>query len=460
MQNIEKIISLIDFAIKDEASNTISSGNIIRDWYDSDVDKYREAVYNSKNWLSSYQTKLIEKTSISKLKIKFTNQMWYFIEIPLSQKEKALDDFVHKQTLVNAIRYISSELKEFERNLIEGESLLASREMDLFMNIREEVLSVFKDIKNLSKKTSEIDMFSSFWNTAIENSYIRPRVWSKELLIKSWRHAVVEKIEKDFITNDLKLSEKEFIHLITGPNMWWKSTFLRQNALIILMSHLWSFVPAKKADIPLCDKLFSRVWASDNLFLGQSTFMLEMQEVANILNNSTKDSFIIIDEIWRWTSTYDGMSLAWAILKYIHDELWAKTLFATHYHELIDKSNELKNVWNYSVSVWETDDWIIFLRKLIRWWIKKSYWLEVAKLAWIKSSILKEASSMLKILELEHSSGSQLSFWNLNNLEIKTVEKEVIKESNIEKEIKAIDLNNLTPMEALNKLSELKEKLM
>ena len=236
--------------------------------------------------------------------------------------------------------------------------------------------------------------------------------------------------------------------------MWWKSTFLRQNALIILMAHIWSFVPAKKANIPLTDKIFSRVWASDNLFLGQSTFMVEMQEVANILNNSTKNSFVIIDEVWRWTSTYDGMSLAWAILRENHDKIKAKTLFATHYHELIDESKALKWVKNFSVAVWENDENLVFLRKIISWEIKKSFWLEVAKIAWISESVLSEAKSMLRNLEQKHNKPFATQLFSLEP-EIKYVEKNSV----LEEELKKIDLNSLTPLDALNTLFELKKKI-
>jgi len=258
--------------------------------------------------------------------------------------------------------------------------------------------------------------------------------------------------------NNLSLKTSDFVHIITWPNMWWKSTFLRQNALIILLAHIWSFVPAKKAIIPITDKIFSRVWANDNLYLWASTFMVEMQEVANILNNSTKNSFVIIDEVWRWTSTYDWMSLAWAILKENHDRIKAKTLFATHYHELIDESNSLNYVSNYSVSVWENDWNLVFLRKIVSGWIKKSFWIEVAKLAWLNVNVLNEAKKMLKLLELEHNKSwwKQLSIWNIE------IEKEIEyieKKSQIEEELKNLDLNNLSPLEALNKLNEFKGKL-
>lgn len=458
MEEIKKIIEIINNSIKEEPENTISSWNIIKDWYDSEVDSYRDIIKNWKDWLSNYQEKLINETKIQNLRIKYTNVSWYFIEISKSQIDKVPDFFVHKQSLVNAYRYITSELKWFEEKLIEWESKLAEREYELFQKIREEILDDFKKIKIVSKKIAFIDFISSMSFVAYENKYIKPEISSSyKLKIKSARHPIIETIEKDFISNDLELDSKKYINIITWPNMWWKSTFLRQSALIILMSHIWSFVPAKEASIPLVDKIFCRVWASDNLYLWQSTFMVEMQEVANILNNSTKNSFVIIDEVGRWTSTYDGMSLAWAILKYNHDKIKAKTLFATHYHELVDESKKLGWVANFSVAVWENDENIVFLRKVIPGSIKKSYWLEVAKLAWISKEVIFEAKSMLKTLEQEHdNSFKQLSFWIVSKPEIKIVEKE----SEIEKEIKNLDLDNITPIQALAKLNDMKKKLI
>ena len=325
MNEIKKIINLIDISIKEDTENTISSWNIIKDWYNKEVDEYREVINNWKDWLINYQQKLIKETNISNLKVKYTNVSGYFIEISKTQVSKVPDYFVHKQTLVNANRYITSDLKWFEEKLLEWESKMIEKEYNLFQKIREEILESFKEIKTASKKVAFIDFVSSLAFLAYKNSYVKPEIKKDYLLeIKWWRHPIIETIERDFISNNLKLDDKKYVNIITWPNMWWKSTFLRQNALIILMSHIWSFVPANEAKIPLTDKIFCRVWATDNLYLWQSTFMVEMQEVANILNNSTKNSFVIIDEIWRWTSTYDGMSLAWAILKYNHDKIKAK----------------------------------------------------------------------------------------------------------------------------------------
>lgn len=461
MKKIKDIIDLIDRAIKDEPEVLLTWGNIIKDSYDKQVDEYRCILNNSKNWLWEYQKSLSEKTWITNLKIKYTNISWYFIEISKSSTSKITDEFVQKQTLVNASRYITSELKQFEEKYKKAESFLSSREYELFQEVRIEILDSYKQIKDLSDKTSILDFEISMANVAYLNNYIRPKIVKNYDLIIEWaRHPVIEQIEKDFISNDLNLTKNDFVHIITWPNMWGKSTFLRQNALIILMAHLWSFVPSRKAIIPLTDKIFSRVWASDNLYLWQSTFMVEMQEVANIMSNSTKNSFVIIDEVGRWTSTFDGMSLAWAILKENHDKIKAKTLFATHYHELIDEAKSLKWVKNFSVAVWENDENLVFLRKIIPGGIKKSFWLEVAKLAWINNSILVEARKMLSVLENTSLSNAQLSLWDFSSkIEEKIIIKEVEKESEIEEKLKNINLNNLTPIDALNLVNDLKSKI-
>ncbi len=408
MQKILDIINLIDSAIMQDWVNTLTSGWIINDWYNNEVDKYRGIIKNSKDWLANYQTKLVGKSGISKLKIKYTNASGYFIEISKSQISQVPDSFIHKQSLVNASRFITPELKDFEKDLMNAEGILSELEYNLFLELREKILDSFEDIKQISKKSGYIDFGNWLAKVAYENNYSRPKVSnSYDLKIQNWRHPIIEQIQKDFISNSLDLNKNSFVHTITWPNMWGKSTFLRQNALIILLAHIWSFIPASKAEIPLTDKLFSRVWATDNLYLWQSTFMVEMQEVANILNNSTKNSFVIIDEVGRWTSTFDWMSLAWAILKENHDNIKAKTLFATHYHELIDESKSLKWVANFSVAVWENDENLIFLRKIIPWGLKKSFWLQVAKLAGLSENVLKTAKDML--LNLEKSNIHQLS---------------------------------------------------
>ncbi|MDD4151850.1 MAG: DNA mismatch repair protein MutS [Candidatus Gracilibacteria bacterium] len=457
MQEIKNIIDLIDKAIKDEPNNLITGGNIIKTGFDIEVDEYRNLVEHSQDWLANYQTELIEKTGLNFLKIKFTNVLGYFIELPVSAKSKIPDNFIAKQTLVSALRYTTFELQDFEKKILNAENLLFSKEYEIFKNVREKINNSFLIIKELSNKTANLDMITSLGRVAYNNNYSRPKISkNSKLEIIGGRHPVIEKIEKDFISNDLNLDNKKYINIITGPNMGGKSTYLRQNALIILMAHIGSFVPARDSFIPLVDKIFSRVGASDNLFLGQSTFMVEMQEMANILHNSTENSFIIIDEIGRGTSTYDGMSLAWAILKYLHDEKKAKVLFATHYHELIDESIVLKGVENYSVAVGENNEGIVFLRKIIKGGIKKSYGLEIAKLAGINKEVINESKKMLLKLEKSHT-GKQMSLgsFSLPELEIKIIEKE----SPILEELKQLDINNLSPVEALNKLYEIKNEL-
>ncbi|MDD3145046.1 MAG: DNA mismatch repair protein MutS [Candidatus Gracilibacteria bacterium] len=460
MIEIEKIIELLESSIKENPENSLTSGEIIADGYDSIVDEFRSIINNSKDWLTNYQNELSKSSGISNLKIKYTNVSGYFIEIPKSQTTKIPDSFIHKQTLVNASRYVTIELKQFEEKFLEAQNEKSSREYEIFLQIREQILDSYKNIKKVSDITSNIDFLSALSQVAYENNYVKPIVNNNSnLKIISGRHPIIEKNVTDFISNNLELNNSDYVHIITGPNMGGKSTFLRQNALIILMSHIGSFVPAKEANISITDKIFSRIGAQDNLFLGQSTFMVEMQEVANILNNSTKNSFVIIDEVGRGTSTYDGMSLAWAILKENHDNIKAKTLFATHYHELIDESKNLKGVSNFSVAVGENDENLVFLRKIIPGGIKKSFGLEVAKIAGLGQSTILEAKKMLRKLELEHSGvfGNQLTIGSKPIVEF--IEKEVFCESIVEQELKKIDVNNLTPMEALSKLNELKGKI-
>lgn len=457
MQQIRDIISLIDRSIQNDPSLGLTSWGIIKDGYDTRVDELRFLVKHSNQWLSDYTGNIIQETWIASLKVKYTAMIGYFIEIPLSQKSKAPEYFLHKTTLVNALRFTTKELQEFEGKMMNAESQLFEREYELFWEICKEIGAGFLEVKKVSKNIATLDFLSNLSEIAYENNYIKPEIHEWYDLEIVWgRHPVVEKIEKNFISNELFLDHKKFVHIITWPNMWGKSTYLRQNALIILMAHMGSFVPAKSAKIPLTDKIFSRVWASDNLYESTSTFMVEMQEVANILNNSTQKSFVIIDEVGRGTSTYDGMSLAWAILKENHDKIQAKTLFATHYHELVDESKKLTWVGNFSVAIAENDENIVFLRKIVPGGIKKSYGIEVAKLAWVPIWVIQEANNFLQNFENKFS--GQLT---LGNFEAVVQEKIVYqeKESEIEKELKEIDINHLTPIEALNVLWRWKGKI-
>lgn len=459
METLRHIIDVIEKSIKEDTSREITGGDIIKSWYDAQVDELRDIQSNSLSWLANYQHLLCQETWISSLKIKYTNVSGYFIDVLKSQIDKIPEYFVLRQTLVTWNRYITQELKEFETKLQNAQWLLSTREYELFQKIRNEVNDAFQEIKYQWYIASQIDFHSTLAFVATENNYVRPQIGDTEnIKVVGWRHPIVEQIAHDFISNNLELSERDYIHIITWPNMWGKSTFLRQNALIILMAHIGSFVPAREALIPLTDKIFSRVGASDNLFSGQSTFMVEMQETAYILNNATSKSFVIIDEIGRGTSTFDGMSLAWWVLKYLHDTIKAKTLFATHYHELIDASQKLSWVKNFSVAVWENEENLVFLRKIIPWGIKKSFWIEVARIAWIHQKVIEESKKMLQKLE----SGSTKSNTSQLQLGIGAPEKEILyieKSSVVEDELKQLDINTLTPMEALMKLDELKKKL-
>ncbi len=461
MQEIVNIISLIDTAISDDPNNSLFWWNIIKNWYSSDIDEARDIITHSKDWLANYQSDLAKKSWIGGIKIKYTNAAGYFIEMGKSYINEVPNDFIHKQTLVNAIRYSTQELDDFSKKMYQSESQLSQMEYDTFCSVRVQILASFDTMKKISEKITYIDYISSLWLCAYKNNYSKPKMsLSYELKINSGRHPIIETIEPDFISNSLRLDNSNFVHIITWPNMWWKSTFLRQNALIILLSHIWSFVPSSNSIIPLTDKLFSRVWATDNLYLGQSTFMVEMQEVAYILNNSTEKSFVIIDEVWRGTSTYDGISLAWAILLYNHNNIKAKTLFATHYHELVDESKILNNTKNFSVAVWENDENIVFLRKIIPGWIKKSYGHQVAQLAGIPKEVILCAQEMLKKLEVSSTSKNnqfQLQIWSMNSMNsekilIKRNEREPVSETY--KKIQALELDQLTAKEALDVLYE------
>lgn len=458
MQTLETLYELLEKSIKEDAPMIITGGGIIQDGYDSQVDETRRIMNHAKEWLANYQKELVDTSWISTLKIKYTNVTGYFIEVPVSQVKNVPDTFTVKQTLVSWARYVTQELRDFEKKLVEGEGILAQREFELFQQIREEILWHYKTIKTTSDEIANVDMLQSLAQSAREGNYTCPEIHNRyELKIEWGRHPIIEKIQRDFVSNDLDMTSKNYVHIVTGPNMWGKSTFLRQNALIILMAHIGSYVPARYAKIPLTDKIFSRVWATDNLFMGQSTFMVEMQEAANILNNSTDKSFVIIDEIGRGTSTYDGMSLAWWILKYNHDSIKAKTLFATHYHELVDESESLENVRNFSVAVGENEENLVFLRKIIPWGMKKSYGIEVARIAWVGKEVISEAKNMLRKLEIEHKKASQIQLQLWEYKEVEVIYKEKISE--VEEELKSITLDHMTPLEALMKLSELKKKI-
>ncbi len=457
MQFLDEVINLIDKSIKEDAENIITAWNIIKDGFDTSIDSDRKIVLQSHEWLSNYQKKLIEESSITSLKIKFTNNTGYFIEVPKSQTIKIPKYFIARQALTQSNRYTTVELQEFEKKIFSASSELHEKEYHKFIEIRHTILWHFWNIYKLSRKVAFLDFISNGAYISLKNLYNRVEISSKySLNIKAGRHPVISKKQADFISNDIALSKKDFVHIITWPNMWWKSTYLRQNALLILMSHMGYDIPCDTAKIWLVDKIFSRIWSGDNIYLGQSTFMVEMQEIWYILRNSTKKSFVIIDEIGRWTSTYDGMSLAWSILQYNYNRIKAKTLFATHYHEIIDHAHNLSGVSNYSVAVWENNENIIFLRKIIPGGIKKSYGIEVAKLAWIPEEVLKNSREMMEKFQ-SNQEFKQLSFQTLTKQSDDYKQKEC--EQKILSQIKELNLNSMPPIESLQFLYEIQKQM-
>lgn len=458
MKFLDDIIDLIDASIKEDAENLITWGNIIKDGYSTEIDHDRAIVNQAHSWVSEYQAGLIEKTGISTLKIKYTSNSGYFIEVPRSQTEKILPEFIQRQTLTQASRYSTQELSEFEQKLQSANANLFEKEYNEFLDIRNNINEQFINLYKTSRRVAQLDFFVNGAYNSLEKWYISPKIHTGyDIDIRWGKHPVISESMHDFISNDMNITKKDFVHVITGPNMWGKSTFLRQNALLILMSHIGYDIPCESAKIWITDRIFSRVGAGDNIFLWQSTFMVEMQEISYILRNSTKNSFVIIDEIGRGTSTYDGMSLAWAILQHNHDMIGAKTLFATHYHEIIDHAQALKWVKNFSVAVWETDGNIVFLRKIIPGGIKKSYGIEVAKLAGIPEKVLSEAKKMMQELSSEHNF-MQLSFDTNNSI---NRNNDIEENNNIDKykefldKVKNIDINSISPIESFQLFLEL-----
>lgn len=462
---LEDIYKVIDDAISEDAPVSIHDADIIRVGYSVDCDTLKKASTNGKSLLLELESKERDKTGIKTLKIKYSRVFGYFFEVTNSLLGEVPDYFIRRQTLANCERFFTEELKALEDTILGAKEKLDRLEFELYSEILD---TVFKNIDRIQKSAhliARLDVFLSFSDTAVKNHYVRPALNTKGYIkISGGRHPVVEIMQKDlpFIDNDCELDTKENqIYLITGPNMAGKSTYMRQCALIVIMAQMGSFVPAKSANIGLCDKVFTRVGASDDLSSGQSTFMVEMNEMANILKNATKDSLIILDEIGRGTSTYDGLSIAWAVIEHIADKkkLGAKTLFATHYHELTSLEGSLKGVKNYSIAVREEGDTIDFLRKIIRGAADKSYGIQVAALAGVPESVTDRAKEILKDIvsgtfleELEREPKDSLYDNQLSFFDMRPVS------SDVEEEIKSFDLNNASPIEALNFLNDLKKK--
>ncbi len=478
MDTLEDLYTLIDAAIEEEPPITVREGGIIKDGYHEEIDRLREAKSQGKNWLAELEAKEREKTGIKNLKIKFNKVFGYYLEVTNSFKDLVPDYYTRKQTLTNAERYITPELKEMEDMILGAEDKLVQLEYELFRELREQIAKNVVRIQKTAKALAKIDVFASLALISEQNHYCRPSLnQNGRIDIKNGRHPVVEKmINNDmFIANDTYLdNQKNRISVITGPNMAGKSTYMRQTALIVLMAQIGCFVPAETADIGIVDRIFTRVGASDDLASGQSTFMVEMTEVANILRNATGNSLLILDEIGRGTSTFDGLSIAWAVVEHISNPklLGAKTLFATHYHELTELEGKLDNVNNYCIAVKEKGDDIVFLRKIIKGGADKSYGIQVAKLAGVPDSVIERAKEIAEelgrhdivdfteILSNKKNSSTKKKKEHLDEVDLTQMSLfDAVNDNDIIEELKEIDVGNLTPIEALNKLYELQNKI-
>lgn len=477
LDTLEDLCHLIEDSIEDDPPISVREGGIIKNGFDENVDHLRSARTEGKSWLAKIEEEEREKTGIKNLRIKFNKVFGYYLEVTNSYKDLVPEYYTRKQTLTNAERYITPELKELEETILGAEDKLVALEYDLFCQIRNQIASQVERIQTTAKAIANIDVFASLALVAEHNGYARPKINEKGVLkIKNGRHPVVEKMMNNdmFIANDTYLDNKNNrISIITGPNMAGKSTYMRQNALIVLMAQIGSFVPAESANVGIVDRIFTRVGASDDLASGQSTFMVEMNEVANILRNATGSSLLILDEIGRGTSTIDGLAIAWAVVEHISNPklLGAKTLFATHYHELTELEGKLDNVHNYCIAVKEKGDDIVFLRKIVPGGADRSYGIQVAKLAGVPDEVIERAKVICE--ELESANMSNIA----KNLDVQTHSPkkparqpdevdlaqislfDTVKDNDIIQELLEMDLTNMTPFEAMNKLYELQNKI-
>ena len=475
---LEELCDLVGRAIQEEPPLAMKEGGIIKDGYNEEVDRLRKAKSEGKNWLADLETKEREKTGIKNLRIRYNKVFGYYLEVTNSFKDLVPDYYTRKQTLANAERYIIPELKELEDTILGAEDKLCALEYELYCEVRNTIAAELTRIQRTAKAVAKLDVIASLALVAERNNYVRPKINEKGVIdIRDGRHPVVEKmIPNDmFIANDTYLDDKkQRISIITGPNMAGKSTYMRQAALIVLMAQLGSFVPASSANIGLVDRIFTRVGASDDLASGQSTFMVEMNEVANILRNATSKSLLILDEIGRGTSTFDGLSIAWAVVEYISNSklLGAKTLFATHYHELTELEGKISNVNNYCIAVKEKGDDIVFLRKIVKGGADKSYGIQFAKLAGVPDPVINRAKEIVEELVTADITGKVKDIAVQGSETKKKTQKKLdevdltqfslfdtVKDDDVLNELKELDISHMTPMDAMNKLYQLQNKL-
>lgn len=473
------IYELIDQAIVEEPPLTIRESGIIKEGFDKDIDHFREAGTNGKGWLAKLEDEEKENTGIKNLKIKYSNVFGYSFEVTNSFKDKVPDYFIRKQTLTNAERYTTPKLKELEDTILNAQDKLNNLEYEMFCKIRDSIALEISRIQSTAKAIALLDVYASFAYVAEKNHYIKPTINDKGVInIKDGRHPVVEKMLDSadmFISNDTYLDNKKHcISIITGPNMAGKSTYMRQTALIVLMAQIGCFIPAQKADICVVDRIFTRVGASDDLGSGQSTFMVEMNEVANILRNATPNSLLILDEIGRGTSTYDGLAIAWAVTEHISNRkiLGAKTLFATHYHELTELEGKMDNVNNYCIAVKENGDNIVFLRKIVKGGADKSYGIQVAKLAGVPDMVIDRAKEIVaeltdnditekvQAIARDSKGDKKVKVQHYDDVDIDQMSLfDTVTDEDVLKRLKEIDITTLTPMDALNTLYKLQSDL-
>lgn len=476
---LEDLTRLIERAIEEEAPILVREGGIIREGYNEEADRLRHAKTEGKNWLADLETRERDASGIKNLKIKFNKVFGYYFEVTNSFKNLVPEHFIRKQTLANAERYTTDELKNLEDIILGAEDKLYSLEYELFCSIRDTIGAEVLRIQQTARALAAVDVYVSLSTVATRNNYSKPKINEKGVIqIKGGRHPVVEKMMRDdmFVANDTYLdNSKNRIAVITGPNMAGKSTYMRQTALIVLMAQIGSFVPAAEANIGICDRIFTRVGASDDLASGQSTFMVEMTEVANILRNATRNSLLILDEIGRGTSTFDGLSIAWAVIEHISNTrlLGAKTLFATHYHELTELEGIINGVNNYCIAVKEQGDDIVFLRRIIKGGADKSYGIQVAKLAGVPESVISRAKELVEelvssdltaktreIAQISAPAGPRRPVSKPDEVELTQLTLfDTIREDDIIEELKTMELASMSPIDALNTLYRLQTKL-
>lgn len=479
MDTLEDLYELIGRAIEEEAPIVVREGGIIKDGFSEEADRLRHAKTEGKTWLVELEAKERDSSGIRNLKVKYNKVFGYYFEVTNSFKDLVPDYFIRKQTLTNAERYTTDELKNLEDVILGAEDKLYSLEYELFCEVRDKIAAEVIRIQKTARTIAGTDVYVSLSDVATRSNYVKPSINEKGVIqVKGGRHPVVEKMMRDdlFVSNDTYLDNgRNRISIITGPNMAGKSTYMRQTALIVLMAQIGSFVPADEANIGICDRIFTRVGASDDLASGQSTFMVEMTEVANILRNATKNSLLILDEIGRGTSTFDGLSIAWAVVEHISNTrlLGAKTLFATHYHELTELEGIMSGVNNYCIAVKEQGDDIVFLRKIIKGGADKSYGIQVAKLAGVPESVIARAKELVEelsnadltakareIAEVSSNAANRRPVPKPDEVELSQLTLfDTIREDDIIEELKAMELGNMTPIDALNTLYRLQTKL-